>query len=62
MFAPELAELDADRRRTTLAAIDLAAYAGGWDVLREQHDLDVDEAVSVVCDMVRAVVRPLAHT
>jgi TetR/AcrR family transcriptional regulator of autoinduction and epiphytic fitness len=62
VFSPEVAALDADRRPRVLAAIDLAAYAGGWDVLREQHNLAVDDAVAVVCDLIRAVVRPLAHT
>jgi TetR/AcrR family transcriptional regulator of autoinduction and epiphytic fitness len=62
VFAPELAGLDADRRRTTLASLDLVTCASGWDVLREQHHLDVDDATSVMCELVRAVVRPLAPT
>lgn len=62
VFAPEMAALDADRRPRALAAIDLAAYAGGWDLLREQHNLDVEDAVVVVCDLIRAVVRSRAHT
>jgi TetR/AcrR family transcriptional regulator of autoinduction and epiphytic fitness len=62
VFAPELAGLTADQRRARVAALDLASYATGWDLLREQHDLDVDDAVSVMRDMVRAAARPLART
>jgi TetR/AcrR family transcriptional regulator, regulator of autoinduction and epiphytic fitness len=58
VFAPELDGLDHDRRRRALAATDVASYAGGWDVLREQHGLDVDEAVAAMCDLVRAAVAP----
>jgi TetR/AcrR family transcriptional regulator of autoinduction and epiphytic fitness len=62
VFARELADLTADQRRRRLAALDLASQASGWDLLREQHNLDVDEAVSVMSDMVRAAVRPMART
>ncbi|HEY8547350.1 MAG TPA: TetR/AcrR family transcriptional regulator [Acidimicrobiales bacterium] len=62
VFAPELAALDDDRRPRALAAVDLAVHAGGWDVLRQQHDLDVDDAVAVVCDLIRAALRPQAQT
>lgn len=62
VFSPELDGLDDDQRRKTLATLDLVTYASGWDVLREQHNLDVDDAVSVMCELVRAVVRPLART
>lgn len=62
VFKPELAGLEPNQRRLALAALNLVCNASGWDVLREQHGLDVDDAVTVMCDAVRAAVRPLAHT
>lgn len=62
VFAPELVDLTDGQRRGRLAALDLASHAAGWDLLREQHDLDVDDAVSVMRDLVRAAARPLART
>jgi AcrR family transcriptional regulator len=62
VFGPELAGAEPNQRRLTLASLDVASAASGWDVLREQHGLDVDEAVAVMRDAVRAAVRPLAHT
>jgi AcrR family transcriptional regulator len=62
VFKPELSALEREQRHVTLAALDVASHAAGWDVLREQHGLDVEDAVAVMCDAVRAAVRPLAHT
>jgi AcrR family transcriptional regulator len=62
VFKPELDVLDDEQRRLALASLDVASCASGWDTLREQHGLEVDETVTVMCDLVRAVVRPLAHT
>lgn len=62
VFAPELDALEEDRRRLMLASLDVASSASAWDTLREQHALEVDEAVAVTCDLLRAVVRSLAHT
>jgi TetR/AcrR family transcriptional regulator of autoinduction and epiphytic fitness len=62
VFAPELDALDEDPRRLLLASLDVATSASGWDTLREQHALEVDVAGTVMCDLVRAVVRSLAHS
>jgi AcrR family transcriptional regulator len=50
-FAAELTGRQSARKR---AALDVMTGGGTWESLRHHHNLSVDEAAEVVCDMVRA--------
>lgn len=56
-FAPELDQLQADAS-TTVDALYLVVGAAGWECLRHDRDLDVEQATTVLLRMVTRLVDP----
>jgi TetR/AcrR family transcriptional regulator, regulator of autoinduction and epiphytic fitness len=55
-FAPELAKLDADEKRATIAALDLATSWMGWEQMRRHQGLSESDACAVMARTIRAIV------
>jgi TetR/AcrR family transcriptional regulator, regulator of autoinduction and epiphytic fitness len=54
-FAPELSKLDADEKRATIAALDVATSWVGWEQMRRHQGLSETEARGVMATTIRAL-------
>jgi len=54
-FAPELSKLDADEKRATIAALDVATCWFAWEQMRRHQGLSETEARGVMATMIRAL-------
>ncbi len=54
-FAPELSKLDADEKRATIAALDVATCWFAWEQMRRHQGLSETEARGVMATTIRAL-------
>ncbi len=54
-FAPELSKIDADEKRTTIAALDVATSWVAWEQMRRHQNLSETEARRVMATTIRAL-------
>ncbi|HXM89055.1 MAG TPA: hypothetical protein VN916_06345, partial [Candidatus Acidoferrum sp.] len=54
-FAPELSKLAADKKRATIAALDLVTSWVAWEQLRRHQGLSETEARGVMATAIRAL-------
>ena len=55
VFTPELSKLDADKKRTTIAALDVATSWIAWEQMRRHQGLSETEARTVMATTIRAL-------